>query len=252
MNQEKRIEKIQSSLTPKQVAILWLDEVTTFPNLNSYVNYVASLSPGNFPMERLPQQVEQSVRLSMKGRPEKEIWPVVRMAVRDVVCLIHIVLNINYKLMSRQREYYFLRMALSHWLHNLVLKDISDLRYREKILWQNWVDDIEDSLKELYSLQNMIESISTSYFEGRPILFSEVSEYLSDVIKRLEQQTDLFNKVFAEKKRCKRIDLEALRNRVKQENPQLDDVVEQSKSEALIFIGERDAALDLIEKLFVN
>ena len=249
MNQEKRIEKVQSSLTPKQAAILWLDELAKFPNLIEYVSHVHSLPPGNAPLERLPHQIEQAVRQSMKGSPEKEIWPEVRLGVRDVAFLIHIALNTNYKMLSRQREYHLLSMALSHWLHRLILKDAFDCRRDEKVHLKNWVDDAEGSLMELYGFQKAINAMSTQYFDGHPVLFPELSEYLRDIVKRIEGQTELFNKMFSGKKRCKRIDLDSLRNAIKV-GPEFVEIVEQSKAEALILIGERESAMELMEKQF--
>ncbi len=250
MSQQKRINKLQVSLTPKQAAILWLQEINKFPNLNEYVDFLRTQPEGNTPLERLPNQVEQAVREAMKGRPKGEVWTAVRLAVRDVAFLVHLVLNVNQRAMSKEREWNLLRMALAHWLHSLILERFYCKHHEGKDQIRSWTEGVENSLIELYSYQNAVDSISKYYLDGCQVLFPEVSEHLKIVTKLVENQVELFNDIFAGKiKRHLRIDLDILRDAVKR-MPDSCDTVDQSKAEALVFIGEHEAAVELIEKLF--
>lgn len=152
MNQEKRLNKVQTSLTPKQAAILWLEETVKFKNLGEYVEFLLGQSETARPLQRLPNQVDKAIRDAMKGRPKDEVWATVRLAVRDVVFLYYLALKTNTEAMSREREWNLLRMALAHWLRVLILKHLYCKHDQKKDQLKSWAEEVESSLVELYSL----------------------------------------------------------------------------------------------------
>ena len=253
MSLTHRIERVETSLIPKQAAILWLQEVRNFPNLQEYTFYLKDKPEESAPLYRLPNQMEQAVRQAMKGHPEKEIWPSVRLAVRDVAFLVYIVLTANERAMNQRREWALLHIALSEWLNGIILIKVYNKRHQSQEHIKNWKVATESRLIELYLFQDSINAISEYYFDGHQILFSEVADDLKDVIKHLESLVDLFNYACAgARSTIKKIKLDELQAAAKEQitNDKF-TIVDQAKAEALIMIGEREAGVDLIANQMV-
>ena len=248
MSLTHRIERVETSLTPKQAAILWLQEMSNFPNLQEYTFYLKDKPEEAAPLYRLPNQMEQAVRQAMKGRPEAEIWPTVRLAVRDVAFLVYIVLTANERAMNQRREWALLHVAFAEWLNGMILRKIYNKRHQSKEHIKNWGVAAEHRLVELYGFQSFINVISERYFDGSQILFQDVVDDLKDIIKHLEGLVDLFNFACTGGRGViKKIKLKELHQIAdRQLTQERFTIVDQAKAEALILIGERQAGVDLI------
>lgn len=105
MSQDRRLEKVEASLTAKQAVVKWLEEIREFRNPTEYVQFLRTQPESAAPMTRLTGQVGDSVRETMKGRPKELIVATVRRAVKDVVFLLKLHLQVNFKLLSEQRAW---------------------------------------------------------------------------------------------------------------------------------------------------
>ena len=97
---KRRIEKLESSLTPKQAVIKWMQDVHQYPSMLDYSMSLKGAPETAFPMQLLPNQVERAVESRLKGRPKDEVWSEVRDAVRDVIFIFHLHQQANIKLMA--------------------------------------------------------------------------------------------------------------------------------------------------------
>src|SRR5438309_2262724 len=91
----RRRDKIEASLTPRQAVLLWLGEAAQFGSMRTYVFSLQGQPTSAFPLFRLPEQVEQSVRDAMKGQPRDQLEPMIRTGIRDVAFLYYLVIQIN-------------------------------------------------------------------------------------------------------------------------------------------------------------
>ncbi len=123
MSQDKRMDKIAGSLTPKQAVVLWLREVQQYGNPYDYIQAMRGLPESARPIPTIADQVERAVREDLKGRKDWFVEAAVRRAVRDVVFLLKLRLQVNFKIMSEQRAWDLMRLALAESLHGMIVED---------------------------------------------------------------------------------------------------------------------------------
>ena len=74
MNLNKRLDKIERSLTPKQAVILWLQEIQQYRNaVGIRYNSFASQPESAAPIYKITKQISQTIRESMKGQPQQVV-----------------------------------------------------------------------------------------------------------------------------------------------------------------------------------
>ena len=73
MNLNKRLDKLEKSLTPKQLVVLWLQEIQPYRNVCEYVQYLRGQPERMAPITRMTGQIDQTVRESMKGQPKEAV-----------------------------------------------------------------------------------------------------------------------------------------------------------------------------------
>jgi hypothetical protein len=134
MTQENRLDKVEKSLTPKQTVIHWLQEIKDYRNCTEYINFLRSQPESAAPVTRLTRQIDQVVREAMRGCPKMTIEEGVRRAVKDVVFLLKLHLQVNYKIMSNLRPWRLAQLGLSECLGKL----------HTEFLLRNLIADIAD------------------------------------------------------------------------------------------------------------
>ena len=70
MSTKRRIEKLEIGLTPKQAILLWLQEAHAFDTIDEYVHHIKGQPDSTWPLHKLPSQVEEGVKQSLKGKPQ--------------------------------------------------------------------------------------------------------------------------------------------------------------------------------------
>ena len=71
----RRIKKLEteSSLTPRQIILLWFQEAHAFNTIGEYVRYLKTQPDSAAPIDMLTSKVEESVKRSLGRRPREEI-----------------------------------------------------------------------------------------------------------------------------------------------------------------------------------
>lgn len=125
MNQDKRLEKLAGSLTPKQAVILWMQEAHQYDNLREYVRFLKDQPEGAAPITRLSDQIDRSVRQAMRGQRKPIIVDAaVRRELRDLLFLFHLHKRVNTFFMDEQRAWDPLKAALAEGVHGMVVESL--------------------------------------------------------------------------------------------------------------------------------
>ena len=115
----KRLDGLDDCLSPTEIVLCQLREMARF---RSMTEYLASLKDGptpNWPLKRMTRQARRAVEKSMKGMPSDAIEERVREAVRDVLFLWYLYLQVN------RRIHDDLRTAVPMMIHLA-----ADVRFR--------------------------------------------------------------------------------------------------------------------------
>jgi hypothetical protein len=72
MINQKRLTRIETSLTPKQAVLLWLRQEHRGRTSTEYLRYMMQRPPSARPRARVETQVVDAIRAAMKGRQQLE------------------------------------------------------------------------------------------------------------------------------------------------------------------------------------
>ena len=274
----KRLEAIESSLTPKQAVLLWMEEAHRFNSINEYVLSLLEGPDSAYPLYRLPDQIEKSAKEMMKGRPRSETSKFIQEKVRDVIFLFFLHHEANKRILGEDRAYNLRALLLStemRWLTDQRThhrdnwdrrkktsrgrddQSISDsfTRFNEHL--HRWRDMCERFLYEILSVHRAIESLSNRYLDGHGVLYSGVRETLDNVVEFVGTLAELFNDDLSGDAKLRRkfkigvIPIDTIRKQaIENSEAYLKVVVDMAKAETLELIGERDQAHDLLRESF--
>jgi hypothetical protein len=91
----RRLTTLESSLTPTQRVVAWLDEAHRFDSLNAYVDSLLGQPAEAFPINRLAKEAVNATRAALRGKPPEVVDPVVRRTLRDTIFRFDLVMRIN-------------------------------------------------------------------------------------------------------------------------------------------------------------
>ena len=139
MTLNRRLDKIERLLTPKQAVILWLQEIRQYRNGWEYVRFLATQPESAAPIYRITKQIDRNIRETMKGQPPQVVERAVRRAVRDVYFLINLHHQVNGYVATEERIWNLTFVALegnlrammreNHYQHRL--NNLSSIYSRE-------------------------------------------------------------------------------------------------------------------------
>ena len=73
MRQQHRLDRVETSLTPTQAMVLWLEEAMAHGSLQGYVHWLKEQPASAYPLMRLPAQVRKAVQDAHKGHPRPQL-----------------------------------------------------------------------------------------------------------------------------------------------------------------------------------
>ena len=95
MTVESRLAKVEAALSPTQLVLRWIEEIHAYDDMSSYLHSLPQRPVGDFPMDRLGREAQESARIRTRGRPRAEIDKVVRRSVVETLFRGLLVLEIN-------------------------------------------------------------------------------------------------------------------------------------------------------------
>ena len=101
---KRRVQKLESGLTPKQAIMRWLQEAHGFGSIESYFNHLRTQPDNALPMTSLPMQVAAGVEEDLKEKPQEEIDRAIGQAMLDVLFLFHLHEQVNHAVGADQRH----------------------------------------------------------------------------------------------------------------------------------------------------
>jgi hypothetical protein len=101
-----------------------------------YIQFLKGQPESAAPITRLTEQIDKAVRESMRGSPKEAVEPAVRRAVRDVVFLVKLHLQVNFTVMSELKAWRMTQAALAASLDSL----------RKEILFRNVIVDMANQV----------------------------------------------------------------------------------------------------------
>ncbi|MGB2754662.1 MAG: hypothetical protein WBD75_01935 [Phycisphaerae bacterium] len=185
---EKRLEKVEASLTPKQQILRWLDQVHGFQSEDKYCEWLKGQPASELPRVRMVEAAGDAARRAMRGEPAEVIERATRNAERDVIFLTELVLQLN-TLVDQKGEVFSLRAALlARALQLAILSEVAGADSAVAAVMPNPSlrlseirEETERLLGEICVLQGTVEIIRRRYFDGRPMVFPRKAAYLKAV-----------------------------------------------------------------------
>ena len=119
-NRKRRVEKLETGLTPAQAILLWLHEAHSFHGIKEYARDPSDKPDSEAPIDKLTTQVADAVKQILKGQPREEINKAVRKVYRDVLFLFFLHQQVNGKLLTEERYYWTKWQLLNNELYSLL------------------------------------------------------------------------------------------------------------------------------------
>ena len=243
MTAERRLARLETSLSPTQLVLRWLDEAHAFGDLESYVRGQLAEPSAEGPLDRLAREAASGARASLRGKRPEVVDAAVRTALRETVFRFDLVLRIlvtTHGLLEREG---LIQAALSAHLALLTTegreKRRRDTTYLERVATLR--GPLLFRLAELQAAQEARASVEARYLGDHTALFPDEmkawdeqrtrSETLAGVACRLAELDGVSP--------AEPSDLEADSARVTE---LVADLIEPAKATALEKLGEGEQA----------
>jgi len=69
---DRRLDKVEASLSPTALVLRWLAEAHTYDDVTTYTRSLVEEDPPTFPLDRLAHEAETSARQQTRGLPREE------------------------------------------------------------------------------------------------------------------------------------------------------------------------------------
>jgi hypothetical protein len=102
---EHRLRAVETSLSPTQLVLRWLDEAHAFGDLESYVRSQLAEPSAEGPLDRLAREAATGARASLRGKRPEIIDAAIRSALRETVFRFDLVMRIlvtTHELLERE------------------------------------------------------------------------------------------------------------------------------------------------------
>jgi len=246
MTQERRLDKLEDSLSPTQLVLRWLAEAHAFGDIEPYTASLLAQDPPTAPLDRLAREATREARAANRGKRPELVDTAVRSALRETVFRFELVMRIyvtTHELLDRE----FLIHALFASQLAMLASDERRERLRDDFHLQRLEQCRRLSLfrvDELLASQDARVAVEARYLNGHPALFP-------DIAAAFESQLRASQEVAATAVRLAELDglppatltdPEALSRRTAE---LVADLVEPAKSDALEKLGEGRQALGI-------
>ena len=242
MTLERRLAKIDETLSPSQLVLRWLVEAHAFGDVPAYVASLLEKDPPVAPLDRLAREAIQGARTSMRGKRLELVDAGVRSALRETVFRYELVLRINvtaHDLVDREG---LIDAALGARVGLVTTQEKREPKDFE------WLAQLRDLLafrvSELRSTAEARTLVEGRYLDGHETLFPDLARAWDEQVNSTGIIADMAVRL-AEidgVEPADQDDPEAITVRASQ---LVADLVEPAKSTALEKLGEGRPAFDI-------
>jgi hypothetical protein len=246
MTLKRRLDAVESALSPTGLVLRWLAEAHAFGDIEPYVASLLAHEPPVAPLDRLAREAVQGTRTTMRGKRPEVVNAAVRAALRETVFRFELVMRINvtaHELLDRES---LIDAALSA---NLCLAfggdqqdPLGDQRRLEHLATLR--DLICVRVDELLASGEARTLAEERYLDGHGALFPDLAAAWEEQIHSTELIADMAVRM-AELDGARAAPAPDPETPSRRTTELVADLVEPAKSEALDKLGEGRRSLDI-------
>jgi hypothetical protein len=171
---ERRLARVETSLSPTQLVLRWLDEAHRYDDFDAYSRAIFALGPEALPLDRLVREARASAEAGSRPGSREQRDQAIRAAIRQTVFLFHLVLRAIELAQAKFDREALMCTALSAHL-GLVMADDDGTRHS---VFPSRADGLNAlrcaavaRVTELRALETARQRVETRYLGGHPALF---------------------------------------------------------------------------------
>jgi hypothetical protein len=270
----RRLDRIEGSLTPKQAFLLWLEEARAHESFSAYVLSMRGQPIEQHPYRRLPRQVEQAVRDRCKaeGQPSDSRFPrpSERKARREMLIEAEVIAAVREIAFFLELHSGLTSRFAAEWralaLQLLLALGESRQLWKTEEQMQEQIDRtrtwVVQSAGDLLMWESVANQVAEKYTDGRSLLFPEQERRLAESIESANWLVAVFEDHMSwlqylrkGKKKTWALDLEPidvdeLHSAVEREaTATAEQIVTMAKAEAASYVGQRELAVELLDRV---
>jgi len=92
---DRRLANVETALSPTQLVLRWVEEAHRYDDMTVYLRSLVDRPIGDFPMDRLAREAQESARIRCRGRSRADAEKAVRRSLIDTLFRGQLVLEIN-------------------------------------------------------------------------------------------------------------------------------------------------------------
>jgi len=176
MTLKRRLDAVESALSPTQLVLRWLAEAHAYGDIEPYVASLLSQDPPVAPLDRLAREAVQGTRTAMRGKRPEIVDAAVRSALRETVFRFELVMRIYvmaHELIDREA---LIDAALSAHVSLLTFEEPRPAGYAERL--GGLRDLIASRASELRAVGEARSIVEERYLDGHGALFPDVAAAL--------------------------------------------------------------------------
>jgi hypothetical protein len=242
MTLKRRLDAVETSLSPTQLVLRWLAEAHAFGDIEPYVASLLAHDHPVAPLDRLAREAVQGVRTAMRDKRPELVPAAVRRALRETVFRFELVIRINvtiHELLDREA---LIDAALSAHVALLTFEKPRPAKYAERLARLREL--LAFRVSELHAAQEARAIVEERYIEGHGALFPDMARAWDEQVRSTEAIADAAVGLagFAGVPAAVPPDPEAFSRRTTE---LVADLTEPAKSTALEKLGEGLPAFDI-------
>jgi hypothetical protein len=239
MTAERRLAKLEESLSPTQLVLRWLAEAHAYGDLEAYVASLLAQDPPGAPLDQLAREAARGARTATRGKRQEVVEPAIRSALRETVFRFELVMRINvttYELLDREM---LIDAALSAHVALATSEDARDPQRLAKLR-----DLLGFRVSELRAAQEARTIVESHYLDGHGTLFPDAESAWVDQVRSTQMIADMAVRL-AEIDGVPPHDLPDPEAAFRRTAELVADLVEPAKSTASEKLGEGEQAIGI-------
>jgi len=245
MTLKRRLDAVETSLSPTQLVLRWLAEAHAFGDVESYVASLLAHDHPVAPLDRLAREATHGVRTALRGKRPEIVDAAVRSALRETVFRFELVMRINvtaHEVLEKEQLLDALFAAHLALLASEDEKGRAEPTYQERFATVGRL--VAMRVGELAAAQQAREIAEGRYLDGHDALFPQSARAWDAQRQSTGQITDIAVRLaeFDGVPPAVPPDPEVFSRRTKE---LVADLIESAKSNALDKLGESERALGI-------
>jgi hypothetical protein len=198
---KRRVEALESSLRPLDVAHHVIAEDREFASLDAYARAIADVPVEAAPMSRIAEQSEASVRSAAKGQPRDDVEAAVRRAVGDAIFRYILFLRMNTAALELAEREGLRATVMTFCMgcllggpreHDLTPEDWRAHQAEQANAWRVWRGVVGSLLLLVMVEDDARDQLEARYLGGQPALLAESQaewDRFADLVDRLSSMS---------------------------------------------------------------